>query len=149
MKKRIFALLLCIVSLVTLFAFTGCDKSVKSDNGATLELDVKYILESDTQIDEDFQTYFVFTSKNKGYYIRYYSFDTSVTHYKVNFIYIFEADTIMCFYDSAEYFNDHNENTVNSTWNFTLLPTKNCLMSVGNTYYINENFLDEIPNYGK
>ena len=149
MKKRIIALLLCIVSLVALFAFAGCDKSVKSDNGAALELNVKYIHEGATRIDEDFQTYFVFTSQNEGYYVYYYSYSSLTEHYKVNFIYIFEADTVLCFYDSVEYFSDHNDEDESSTWNFTLLPTENCLMSVGNTYYINENFLDEIPNYGK
>ena len=173
--KKSFILFLVIIGLLSALTLGGCNNresnndtsnnnsSNNSSSGSntsnqSLTLNKKYILYSDVSAAEGCQNYFVFKDEKTGECnsYSYYSYISGhgntimITSYKIKFIYLIIEDTVICFYDSVTYAPAHNEaQSVQTTWRNTLGFSKDILMNTASTIYICENYLPEIPNFGK
>ena len=158
MKKRIFIGFLALVfSLGTIFALSACGTNAAA--GSPLQTEKKYINEESVAAASDKQSYYLFHGDNTGIY-RYYAFyesygTTRIYDYTVTFKYEFvdqQKEAVVCLYDSVEYGDTHNQNEISSTWNVLLTVSHNVLCSAssgGYSFYIHEEYLSEIPNFGK
>lgn len=157
MKRKIcIALLIAIVACFAVCLFSAC-------GGSALKMNDKYILDIDVKENENEQVYFIFYSNGTGKYKYYYnhvsSIDSSYNYtndYTITFKYTYadgDNSAVVCFYDSVEYGSNHTQNgsTVSTSWTRLLTVSDNVLCyasSSGYTYYINENYLKTIPNFG-
>ncbi len=125
---------------------------------ADLQYGVRYICENDNiRSEDDYQkTYMTFSKNGYGTYHFYYDSDYTnyIDDYTIKFKYSYLDDdksTIACFYDSISY---GEKNTApkgdHSDWDGIITVSKNVLMSLSSTKFINEEYLDEeIPEYRK
>ncbi len=154
MKKRFLLALACIMlASAFLFGFSACSERRDSGGAGTpVQMNVKYIDEEHVANEENKQTYYMFTSSSYGSYCYYWDTFTSIRHYTIGFRYKIVGDSMVCFFDSIEYENDHSDVKTNLTdWSMTFsLVDCDVLVSYSDAcIYINENYLDEIPNFGK
>ena len=163
MKKSLTAaVLLC---LVFAFILAGCNNgganvcecgTNKCECNPTQELtyDKKYIHREEISLPGNEQEYFIFHENKTGEYHTgfYYNGYSGVLNYVVNFKYLTIEDTVVCFYDSVEYAADHTlSKDVSTTWRRIFGLSKDILIGVDayTTIYVCEDYLSEIPNYGK
>ena len=166
MKKRLYA----ILSLVLLAVFaTGllaaCDdgKSDQSGNNLIkseydLQMGKKYIRSSDTNKKIYEQEYVLFRANGTGELRHFYVSESSPQYnndYIIQFKYIYadgDKSTVVCFFDSVTYGSKHSETEkVSSDWSKLLSVSKNVITNVGSNYifFINEDYLNDLPNFGK
>lgn len=152
MKKKFLGSVFCIIAAVMLFcAFAGCSKTASGGEMGTLELNKKYIRESDVRLDEAVQRYFIFTTADTGryhYYYNYYEYTGEIHSYTITFHYKIVGEMANCFFDSVEYDAVDTEKDASTGWSYTLGVDVDFLLQTNGTYYINEDFLKEIPNFG-
>ena len=157
MKRRLFAILLAAVACFgVLFALSAC-------GGSSLQMNKKYIDEEYVKDAEAQQSYYLFRSDGTGIYKCYYDYDSPydpsndfTMDYTVTFKYVYvdnQREAVVCFYDSVEYgeVDTGDYNRVESDWSVLLTVSRNVLCSAGTggyTFYINEDYLDEIPDFG-
>ena len=161
MKKKILAVVMSIFAAVLLAgAFAGCSSKTQAagegaSTTASVTLNKKYIEVYDISEPESEQTYFIFTSDDTGLYhyfnsVEYPSGGGIVNSYSVHFCYKIVGDMVYCFYDSVEYDEIDTGNTeVETDWTRRLCGDTDFLVTVGSDYFFNENYLGEIPNFGK
>ena len=154
MKKR-FLLLFVVIALFTVTSLSGCagliggKDSTSGGGNQTLTLNKKYIF-SGTVVKNFEERYYVFKDNGKGEYFYYRLNGDSIAKYTVNFKYLLIDDTVVCFFDSLDVDSTNNtEHYVTTTWNTTLGFSKDILMSTGGYIYICEDYLPNIPNFGK
>lgn len=153
--KKLAKFLSLFAVLVAMFgalvAFSACDSEYE------LKMNTRYIDEEDTDLATEQQTYYIFNSNGMGAYHYYYnsSYD-GVYDYVITFKYVYadsDKSAVVCFYDGVEYSDNHiATKSVSSEWNRLLTVSGNVLASAGSygyTFFINENYLPQIPNYGK
>jgi hypothetical protein len=147
--KRAVCVFLVIIGLFSIITLSGCStdrdaNNDSSDSGQTLTLNKKYIIYTDIPMIEDNYTYYIFNSDDSGEYC--YAYTADLNKYLVNFKYLIIEDTVVCFFDSTNGFKS-------SDWNSTLGFSKDVLMSITGgitgTIYICEDYLPNIPNFGK
>ena len=117
----------------------------------TLELNKKYIHESYVQDKDGNYSYYIFTSADEGEHHYYYAgidSNSRIYSYTIHFRYKIVGEMAHCFFDSVEYGVDDTEKTVSSDWTSSLGADVDFLMQTNGTYYINEDYLKEIPNFG-
>ena len=156
MKKKTFSVIAAIVAcLCALFAFAACGSSTESPSDS-LEYGKKYIHEDDVN-SEKYQRYIIFNKDNTGEYYYYYVYKNEnypeydyVRHYTVKFKYTYadlDKTAVVCFYDSVEYEKDDTEKEISSNWSSFYTVSPNVLIDSGNSYFINEDYLSNIPNF--
>lgn len=152
MKKKILGVAFCIIAAVMLFCvFAGCSRTASGGEMGTLELNKKYIHESYVQDKDGNYSYYIFTSADEGAYHYYYAgidSNSSIYSYTIHFRYKIVGEMAHCFFDSVEYGVDDTEKSVSSDWTSSLGADVDFLMQTNGTYYINEDYLKEIPNFG-
>lgn len=117
----------------------------------TLELNKKYIHESYVQDKDGNYSYYIFTSADEGEHHYYYAgidSNSRIYSYTIHFRYKIVGEMAHCFFDSVEYGVDDTEKSVSSDWTSSLGADVDFLMQTNGTYYINEDYLKEIPNFG-
>lgn len=146
MKKVIYSLLAIFLILCT-FAFSAC-QSV-GDSEIELRYGEKYIHYLD--INEKNQRYFLFNKDGTAQFYCANYYGSKLKHYTLHLIYepVFEENTIFCFFDSIEYADDHEMDKIPSYQNYTILCSKNIIMTSDGAEYIAESYLAKIPNYNK
>ena len=161
MKKKILAVVMSIFAAVLLVAaFAGCSDDAQAAGAGTsttasVTLNKKYIEANDISEPESEQTYFIFTSDDTGLYhyfnsVEYPSGGGIVNSYSIHFRYKIVSDMVYCFYDSVEYDEVDTGNTeVETDWTRRLCGDTDFLVTVGSDYFFNENYLGEIPHFGK
>ena len=150
MKRKFSAVVFCIFAAAMLFCnFVGCSQTSSGGEMGTLELNKKYIHESYVQDKDGNYSYYIFTSADEGAYHYYYAdiYGTTVHSYTIYFRYKIAGEMVHCFFDSVEYGVDDTEKTVSSDWTRSLGADTDFLMSTSGTYYFNEDYLKEIPNF--
>ena len=156
MKKKLIAFLCALIAcLGMLFAFTACDNGLPSTT-ESLTFGKKYIYDAHVSREAEKQRYYIFNSNGTGQFHYYYADEDQIEHYTIDFKYTFadnEKSAVICFYDSVTYASDHTEEKSEGTfWDTFLGISKNVLTYTGTygfSYYICEDYLPEIPNYGK
>lgn len=96
-------------------------------------------------------SYYIFTSADEGEHHYYYAgidSNSRIYSYTIHFRYKIVGEMAHCFFDSVEYGVDDTEKTVSSDWTRSLGADVDFLMQTNGTYYINEDYLKEIPNFG-
>ncbi len=151
MKKKILGVAFCIIAAVMLFCvFAGCSRTASGGEKGTLELNKKYIHESDVRLDETVQRYFNFISADEGKY-HYYAVsplnDKMIYSYTITFHYKIVGEMVNCFFDSVEYDTVDTEKNASTGWSYTLGADVDFLLQTNGIYYINEDYLKEIPNF--
>lgn len=152
MKKKILGVAFCIIAAVMLFCvFAGCSRTASGGEMGTLELNKKYIHESYVQDKDGNYSYYIFTSADEGEHHYYYAgidSNSRIYSYTIHFRYKIVGEMAHCFFDSVEYGVDDTEKSVSSDWTSSLGADVDFLMQTNGTYYINEDYLKEIPNFG-
>lgn len=152
MKKKILGAAFCIIAAVMLFCvFAGCSRTASGGEMGTLELNKKYIHESYVQDKDGNYSYYIFTSADEGEHHYYYAgidSNSRIYSYTIHFRYKIVGEMAHCFFDSVEYGVDDTEKSVSSNWSSSLGADVDFLMLTNGTYYINEDYLKEIPNFG-
>ena len=152
MKRKFSAVVFCIIAAVMLFCvFAGCSRTASGGEMGTLELNKKYIHESYVQDKDGNYSYYIFTSADEGeahYYYAGTGSNSRIYSYTIHFRYKIVGEMAHCFFDSVEYGVDDTEKTVSSDWTRSLGADTDFLMSTSGTYYFNEDYLKEIPNFG-
>lgn len=151
MKKKILGAAFCIFAAVMLFCvFAGCSRTASGGEMGTLELNKKYIHESYVQDKDGNYSYYIFTSADEGEYHYYFaSADSSmIFSYTIHFRYKIVGEMAHCFFDSVEYGVDDTEKIISSDWTSSLGADTDFLMSTSRSYYFNEDYLKEMPNFG-
>lgn len=152
MKKIISALVVILLSSMLLLS--GCGGGRRIESKQELTLNKKYIYDSEINVPKEKQRYYLFRGDGTGIY-HYYDTSTisqepKIYHYKIDFTYLIIDDTVVCFYDSETFFSDDNSDTkIRKDWNAVFLFSEYILMSPAQTIYICEDYLPEIPNFGK
>ena len=156
MKKKILAVVMSIFAAVLLVgAFAGCsdDAQAAGDGAGTtvsVTLNKKYIEGSSVSAPESEQTYFIFSSADSGkYHYYYYGGGTYYWSYTINFHYKVNSDVIFMFYDSVEYDAVDTRKDVESSWAEFLIVDADFKVSSQKEFYVCEDYLGEIPNFGK
>ena len=136
--KPLLSIALIFVTLVPLFS------SCKQEPEIDLTFDKKYILSYEITEEESKQSYYLFHSDGTGVY-------QSSEGVVINFRYVFEGDSISCFFDSLVSGKLTSLYTLGdgTTWTSSFNYTKRKLWGTFNYPYICEDVLDEFPNYGK
>lgn len=157
MKRRFFAIFLATVACFgALFALSACG------GVSSLQMNKKYIDEEYVKDAEAQQSYYLFRSNGTGICKFYYDYDSPydpsedfTVDYTVTFKYVYvdnQREAVVCFYDSVEYGEaDTGEYKVVSDWSVLLTVSRNVLCSAGTggyTFYVNEDYLGEIPDFG-
>lgn len=170
MKKLIRVLALTVACCAAATAFVGCaDKKTASGSPDSLVFDTKYYYMTDIHNNKNGEAeYYIFYadgtcmsySQSGSTYIGEYTKQVEYrTYYK--YTYVDEQKTgIMCFFDSKSntYFNNDGSvdrvdttPTSNQQKQYQIFSiSKNILINAGaygTYYYINENYVDEIPNF--
>lgn len=152
MKKKILGAAFCIIAAVMLFCvFAGCSRTASGGEMGTLELNKKYIHESYVQDEDGNYSYYIFTSADEGEYRYYYAgidSNSRIYSYTIHFRYKIVGEMAHCFFDSVEYGVVDTEKTVSSDWTSSLGADTDFLMSTSGSYYFNEDYLKEMPNFG-
>ena len=156
--KKLLSVLFAVTALFgCLFAFAACSSS------SSLRYEVRYIDESSVGEDEDKQEYYIFHKDGTGEYVYHYDYVSTWSeydehkHYSVSFKYTFvdkEKETIYCAYDGCEKLDGHvgAGDPVGSSWSRLITVSKNVIMSTsgsGMSFHLNENYLEEIPNFNE
>ncbi len=131
--------------------FAGCSRTASGGEMGTLELNKKYIHESYVQDKDGNYSYYIFTSADEGEHHYYYAgidSNSRIYSYTIHFRYKIVGEMAHCFFDSVEYGVDDTEKSVSSDWTSSLGADVDFLMQTNGTYYINEDYLKEIPNFG-
>lgn len=157
MKRKLCALLLFVaVAAFSVCSLSACDKD-EDDLG--LKMGVRYIRSNLVNAGNDAEEhYLVFHSNGTGEYVykhtySYYAGETSRYNYTITFKYTYtdaEKSTVVCFYDSISYGEDHNQSkNSRADWSMTIGVSKNVLIALdsASSMYINENYIKNIPNY--
>ncbi|MDE7107843.1 MAG: hypothetical protein K2O39_05910 [Clostridiales bacterium] len=174
--KKFFALMLLAVTCcaASLSLLVGCsDEEHATDSPDSLQFNVKYCYYKSIHDNENDEfAYYIFYSNGtcmrysqSGHtsyldgYVKEYDWKT---YYK--YTYIDEQKTgVMCFFDSIKYTYYNDDGSIDHVMTERDMSTdlmykeyrvlsvsKNVLMSSGtysNSYYINENYIKEIPNF--
>ena len=150
MKKLAFFIMLIITTLCCVFAFPGCDEDVSK-----LAMNKRYINEADVDKDADEQQSYVFHSNGTGEYTYHFNGGYPnryhiVIHFKYTYV---DSDkrAVVGFYDSLERLEDDDGKFNNNGWTSLVTISKNVLAtadSSGYTFWINEDYLKTIPNFG-
>ena len=144
MKKSILVLIILALCLTSLFALTACNNG--SGDG-DLQYGVKY---SYYQLDDDTHIYY-YTFNNDGTGIQRRK-DSSYD-YILYFKYTFadnDKSAIACYFDKIEKSANTSLNPYapDSSWHEMLLVSKNTVASSSSyAFFVNEDYLSEIPNY--
>lgn len=153
--KKLLSVLLAITALFgCIFAFSAC-------SGATaLRYEQKYIAEDSVGKDENMQVYYIFHKDGTGEYYHHYDYVSDFNsdynehkHYCVSFKFTFldeEKETIYCAYDGFKRLGGNEGTNADTSWSRLITVSKNVIMSTsgaGMTFYINENYLEEIPKF--
>ncbi|HIZ10141.1 MAG TPA: hypothetical protein H9726_06605 [Candidatus Borkfalkia avicola] len=154
MKRKFLAVVFVILAAVLLVGiFAGCGAGTAN---ASVTLNKRYIAEGDLGEPEDEQVYFEFTSGNTGVYHYYYHGDygtagvSLISSYSVHFRYKIVSDMVYCFYDSVEYDEADTEKAeVETDWKRYMGADTDFLMSASGSFYFCEDYLAEIPDFGK
>ncbi len=152
MKRKFSAVVFCIFAAVMLFCvFAGCSRTASGGEMGTLELNKKYIHESYVQDKDGNYSYYIFTSADEGEHHYYYAgidSNSRIYSYTIHFRYKIVGEMAHCFFDSVEYGVDDTEKSVSSNWSSSLGADVDFLLRTNGIYYINEDYLKEIPNFG-
>ena len=152
MKRKFSAAVFCIFAAAMLFcAFAGCSKTTSGGEMGTLELNKKYIHESYVQDKDGNYSYYIFTSADEGeahYYYAGTGSNSRIYSYTIYFRYKIVGEMAHCFFDSVEYDTVDTEKNASTGWSYTLGADVDFLLQTNGTYYINEDYLKEIPNFG-
>ena len=153
MKKRLGLILLTVVvACFALFGLSACDSNVEQ-----LQTNKKYIYSSDVGEDADKQAYYIFNSDGTGKYRYYFYFDIDSIFnedYTVKFRYTYvdnDKSAVVCLFDSVTYGSDNGTYRVSTTWTKLLSVSKNVLCIAGTGgygFYINQDYLKTVPNFG-
>ena len=146
MKKIIYSLL-AIFSILCTFAFSACQSG--GDSEIEILYGEKYIHYLDINNGKN-QRYFLF---NKDGTAQFYcaNYGSKIKHYTLHLICepVVEENTIFCFFDSIEYADDHETGKILSYEIYTILCSKNIIMTSDGIQYIAESYLAKIPNFNK
>lgn len=149
MKRKFSAAVFCIFAAAMLFCtFAGCSKTASGGEMGTLELNKKYIHESDVRLDEEVQRYFIFTTADTGRYHYCFKYSAGIESYTITFRYKVVGEMVNCFFHSVEYDTVDTEKNASTGWSYTLGADVDFLLQTNGTYYFNEDYLDKIPNFG-
>ena len=149
MKRKFSAAVFCIFAAAMLFCtFAGCSKTASGGEMGTLELNKKYIHESDVRLDEEVQRYFIFTTADTGRYHYCFKYSGGIESYTITFHYKIVGEMVNCFFHSVEYDTVDTEKNASTGWSYTLGADVDFLLQTNGTYYFNEDYLDKIPNFG-
>lgn len=155
-KKLVIFVSLIVCSLALLLALPACDNpSNGTSNGdCDLQYDKKYIYLTNVNNDKD--CYYLFLADGTGFYRYYHKYEDSlfektyIYDYTVNFKYTYadnDKSAVVCLFDSVEYGSTDNTKEVKTNWSILLTVSKNVLCTTSGSFYINEDYLKEIPNF--
>ncbi len=140
--KKISIFLTIIISILTIFACVGCDSSdenLSANKKETLIYNKKYYhAYYYDKLDLEDAEYIIFYEDNTAEYKVSYRANV------VKFKYVLTEDTVHCFYNeepSTSNYNDRN-------WNLMFFIKKGILYNSSGNQYINEETLEDFPNFG-
>ena len=156
-KKLVIFVSLIICSLALMLALPACDKPSDDASGAEvsdLQYAKKYIPKA--HVNNDTDCYYMFLADGTGIYRYYYKYEdalfdaTDIYDYTVYFKYTYadnDKSAVVCLFDSVEYGSTDNMKDVKTNWSIMLTVSKNVLCTTSGSFYINEDYLTEIPNF--
>ena len=161
MKKLAIFMMLIIIAICCMFAFSACEED---DNVSVLAIDKRYILANDVKKEVNKQDSYVFHFDGTGEYTLHYDYilwdeandeKNTHNHYKIHFKYTYvdgDKSAVVCFYDNIERLEGDNGKANPTDWSALLTVSKNVLATAGSygyVFWINEDYLKAIPNFGK
>ena len=145
-----------ILTLCCGLALTACGKAEAT--AGTLAMNKRYIRESDVKEDSSKQISYVFYSNGTGKYTYHYDYESIFnpehSHYVITFQYTYadnDKSAVVCFYDSFEALEGNTTEAL-TDWSTLVTVSKNVLATTGSygyTFWINEDYLKNIPNFGR
>lgn len=167
--KKFTAMILCLAAFLgCLFAFSACTETNESGdekesgkqseiNVSALTMEKHYYRETDIRLDK--RDSYLFHANGTGEYEYHYDYiseyvwDSDVhQHYIIHFKYTYvdnDKSSVVCFYDSLEGLDGDDGSYISTGWSELITVSQNVLMTVGSSYifWINEDYLGEIPNF--
>lgn len=144
-------LLVCLSAILLLCA---CDVgSSSAGEGGSLVFAKKYVRGA---FGEDRENYFIFRSDGTGDYVCNRDYDyPGDEHYTMHFKWFYadkDESAVVCFYDGAEYGAGHEAKSLSDYTKYLVTVSEHVLCSnngSSTSYFINEDHVDELTNYGK
>lgn len=166
MKKKLCLILTLVIftalAVIPFAACTGDNGNSGSGNSEyALQTDKKYIRDDDTNKTAYEQNYVLFradgTGERRCYYIYNGEEDSKYNEdYTIKFKYTYvdsDKSAVVCLFDSVEYGKKHpaGGDKVSSDWTALYTVSKNVCAAGGSgyTFFINEDYLKQLPNFGK
>ncbi len=150
MKKIATVVIMIIAALICSFSFVAC-----SNTDVSLAMDKRYIYDGAVNKDAEKQIFYVFHRDSTGEYTYHYDGTYEHYHYIIHFKYTYvdgEKSAVVCLYDSLERLDGDDGSSISTRWSELVSASKNVLATVGSKgyiFWINEDYLKELPNFGK
>ncbi len=148
--KKFLSILFALFLILSCFATSGCQTESKS----VLTYNKKYIITIDFEKDESKQNYWIFYKDGTCIYHHYeLVYGDNCSNYVCTFKYSLAEDesTLFYFFDSVSYLDYHNysNGNVGTSTRGYLIVSKDVVMNKNGSFFVSEDFIDNIPNYGK
>ncbi len=155
-------LFICLSSMLLLCACGGsgspADSGSPAGNASASEdgglvFNKKYVRSA---FGEGRDNYFIFRSDGTGDYVCNRDYDYAANeHYTLHFKWFYadkDESAVVCFYDSVKYGEGHKGVEISDDTKYFVTVSEHVLCSnngVSNSYFINEDVVGELKNYGK
>ena len=148
MKKKIFNVMLAVALICCAFSMFGCTNSQPSTE-MSLVMNKRYILENDVRKDAEEQSYYIFYSDGTAKHV--FAVYREIMYLKYTYV-DDDKSAVVCFFDYMENFDGELVTDAFTGYTELITVSKNVLSTVstyGYTFWINEDYLKEIPNFRK
>ena len=146
MKKIALAALAALFALLPLSGCASMSGGIDTENKVELKMNKKYISQTSIHVSAERQTFFLFRGDGTGSY-------QHGPYYTIQFRYTLTGGYVALFYDGYTPADGYTGSGPDLDWAELFMYTENFLaeeVSYGNVYfYLCEDFLLSIPNYGK
>ncbi|MBR2449239.1 MAG: hypothetical protein IKB30_03855 [Clostridia bacterium] len=146
--KRFLSIFFALFLILSCFAVSGCQTESKS----VLTYNKKYIITIDFEKDESKQNYWIFYDDGTCIYHNYeIIYGDKRSNYVCTFKYTLAEDksTLFYFFDSVSYLEHNNNFNLSTSNSGYLIVSKDVVMNKDGSFFVCEEFIDNIPNYGK
>ena len=146
--KKFLSIFFALFLILSCFAVSGC----QTESKRVLTYDRKYIITTDFEKDESKQNYWIFYKDGTCTYHHYeLVYGDNYSNYVCTFKYSLDEDesTLFYFFDSVSYLDANNYGNVSTSTRGYLLVSKDVVMNKDGSFFVCEDFIDNIPNYGK
>ena len=149
--KKIFSIVLSAILIFSCLSTCACKQA---ETESVITYDKKYIQTLDFDKDESQQNYYVFYKDGSCIHHHYERpYGDYISTYLCTFKYSLVKDqgTLFYFYHSVEFLDAHNypNEYVGPNTSGYLMVSQDVIMDENGSFYVCEDFIDNIPNFGK